>query len=153
MNSYKRQQHGVRRFLKLCRQYVMLGVSVPAAVFTAAFVLTESRSLVEELYTAFSPLQSFHVPASEMIAPEASAPEALIQEWVSASALSDLAPGAIAAFSSDACPTGWERITTDQAAPLFMAIGLLTDETGSPYNEATSRPYSSFSILTACEKR
>lgn len=78
--------------------------------------------------------------------------ELLIQRWVPVSTLRDLPPGAVAAHSGDACPPGWGRIEVE-GTPMFVAVGLLTDEMGSPYRERGGQPYSNISILIACEKQ
>ena len=77
-------------------------------------------------------------------------PEMLTQQWVPASALTNAPEGMLAATSGDVCPAGWQRLWSKNT-PLFMAFGMLTDESGSPLDSG-GHPFSNFRTLVACVK-
>ena len=93
------------------------------------------------------------VAAVEFRSASAASTDALIQSWIPTEELEHLAPGSLGAFAEEWCPDGWERIKANDGRPLYLAVGLLTDESGSPYVEGTSEPYSTYSVLPVCEKR
>ena len=77
--------------------------------------------------------------------------EMLIQQFTPAAALAESATGMIAATSSDVCPDGWNRLWFDNT-PLFMPLGMLTNESGSPA-DANGNLFSNFTVLVACIKK
>ena len=81
---------------------------------------------------------------------QASESELLAQRFVSQSELASLTPGAILPASGDVCPPGWSQVTAD-SEPLYFAFGMLVDATGAP--DKDGRPYSSYTLLLACEKQ
>ena len=88
--------------------------------------------------------------------PEMHTGQALIQQWVPVEDLGDVHPGSVFAFSGETCPhgEGWDPVlAVDNETPLFVPVGLLTNEAGSPYTDDQVPYTTNYSVFRACMKR
>lgn len=82
--------------------------------------------------------------------PASAEPEMLTLQPIPAGALADVPAGTLGATTGGVCPEGWRRVQFE-GSPLFMAVGMLTDASGSAF-DANGRPFSDFRVLVACSK-
>ena len=78
-------------------------------------------------------------------------PQFVTQQYIPQEEMFHAPDGVVMAVTGEYCPTGWERVVTEEGIALFFPFGMLTDEGGHAAGDDGER-YSDFWLHIACQK-